>query len=270
MSQAMPQVKVVMLGAGHLGSLILKAWIKNKIVLPKNIHVYVKSKASLRALKKSLPKISIGCEEAGDKIPSGDIFVIAVKPQQWASIRGNLKTKLKKKSFVLSIMAGVLPSRLEADLGCPSVVVMTNTALQVNKALSTVYRSPKCSTAQFRWAQNAFKPFGMVTELNENQFAAATALGASHPAFALWILGEISKIVEEKLPSQNGAQWTEQIFSGALKLLSKKSVPELLTQIATPGGCTAEGLNALRELEVSTKLLNVFDRCQKKAEGLGK
>ncbi len=260
-----------MIGAGHLGSLILKEWIQKKILSAKDIALHLNSRKSLKAFRKEFPKLQLSCVENKENLPEGDIYIVAVKPQQWAEIKTELKAKIKKNSLIVSIMAGIPPSRIESEMGCAAIVAMTNTSLQVGEALTSIYKSPKAKSTHLKWALNAFKPFGMISVLNEKDFAAATALGASHPAFAIWILNEISKIISNKLPQEQGMDWTLNVFKGAAKLIKKKKdVPAILKQIATPGGCTAEGLAALEELEISKKLLEVFERCQTKAQGLGK
>jgi cysteine synthase A len=55
----MSQPQIVLIGAGHLGSLILKAWIKNKSFPQNKIHVHVQSKKTLLELKKKFPKLKI-------------------------------------------------------------------------------------------------------------------------------------------------------------------------------------------------------------------
>lgn len=267
----MTKSNIVMIGAGHLGSLILKEWLKKKIVKISNLSLHLNTKKSLKNIKKAYPKLNITCSEAKNPIPSGNIYIIAVKPQQWTHLKDELKSKIKKSSLVISIMAGIPPSRLQEELGCAAVVAMTNTSLQVGTALTSLYKSSLCKKEHIAWAKSAFAPFGMIVELQEKEFSAATALGGSHPAFAIWILNEISKVVSAKLPDQNGMEWTLNIFKGAEKLIrKKKDVTAILSQIATPGGCTAEGLRALEELNISGKLKETFDRCQLKAEGLGK
>lgn len=260
-----------MIGAGHLGSLILNGWIQKKIIPTKNIYLHLNTQASLKTFAKKYPKLKISCVENNDSTPSGDIYVVAVKPQQWAGLKATLKKKISKNSLIVSIMAGIPPSQIESEMGCAAIVAMTNTSLQVGEALSTLYKSSKANSEHMKWARAALSPFGMIVELEEKDFSKATALGGSHPAFAIWLLQEISKIVEAKLPGQNGMDWTLNVFKGATKLIQKKKdVAKLLVQIATPGGCTAEGLKALEDLEVSQKLQEVFDRCEKKAAGLGK
>jgi pyrroline-5-carboxylate reductase len=264
----MSKVKVVMVGAGHLGSLILAAWIKRKIFPQNKIHVHVKSKKTLLALKKKFPKLSLGSSEAGDSLPNCEMIVIAVKPQQWNELKNSLE--IKSGSLLLSIMAGIPPSRLENETGAPSIVAMTNTAIQVGEAITSLYKSKSCSDSALAKAKKLFEPFGMVAVLDEKHFAAATAYGGSHPAFAIWILNELSKIISTGLGTEEGMAWTLQVFKGAGKLIQKnKNVNELLTQITTPGGCTAEGLRALEELDVSGKLSNAFESCIRKAEKLG-
>ncbi len=267
----MSQPQIVLIGAGHLGSLILKAWIKNKNFPQNKIHVHVQSKKTLLELKKKYPKLGLSSVEDDKDIPSAGTYVVAVKPQQWASLRDKLKIKVKKKTLLISIMAGIPPSRLENETGAASIVAMTNTSIQVNEALTSLFKSNSCTAKNLKDAEALFSPFGMVAVLEESDFAAATAFGGSHPAFAIWIMSEISKIISAKLPSVDGTSWTLQVFKGAEKLMNKnKNSAELLKQIATPGGCTAEGLKALVDLNISGKLYEVFEACQKKAETLGK
>lgn len=267
----MAKSKIVMIGAGHLGSLILKEWIKKKVIGVKDIALHLNSRKSLKSFRKDFPKLQLSCVENKDSLPVGDIYIVAVKPQQWAELKTELKGKIKKNSLIISIMAGIPPSRIQSEMGCAAIVAMTNTSLQVGEALTTLYKSPKANSSHLKWARSAFAPFGMISVLNEKDFAAATALGASHPAFAIWILNEISKIIQSKLPNEDGMDWTLNVFKGAAKLIKKKKdVPAILKQIATPGGCTAEGLLALEELGISKNLLDVFERCQTKAQGLGK
>ena len=267
----MSQPQIVLIGAGHLGSLILKAWIKNKSFPQNKIHVHVQSKKTLLELKKKFPKLGLSCVEDKKNIPSAATYVIAVKPQQWASLSDKIKEKVKKNTLLVSIMAGIPPSRIENETGAATIVAMTNTSIQVNEALTSLFKSKSCTPKNLKETVALFSPFGMVEILEESQFAAATACGGSHPAFAIWIINEISKIISAKLPSVDGTSWTLQVFKGAEKLMNKnKDTAELLKQIATPGGCTAEGLKKLEELNFSGKLNEVFEACQKKAETLGK
>ena len=172
-------------------------------------------------------------------------------------------------------MAGITATQLESDLDRAAIVGMTNTCAKVGQALSSLYASKSCSVAQKRYAKKIFAALGPVFELPEDKFFAATALGGSHPAFILWILAELQKIVQSELSLPDGKEnsllWVRQIMAGALALTENESnLQNLIEQIATPGGCTQEGLNALKELQVDELLKVVFTRCKIKAEMLGR
>ncbi len=263
--------KVVFLGAGKLGSLLIQSWIKEKIFKASEIHIHVKSKKTYQKLKRVFPKATVTCAEEKTPIPSTLFYVIAVKPSQWNEIKNDLQKQRSSKAFFISLMAGIKASQLEKDLQRPVVVAMTNTCLQVKGALTSLYRSPSASKNQLLRAKKLFNPFGQVYILSEQFFAKASALGGSHPAFIIWLIQKLSLIVADELKIKNSQEWIIQIFEGALNLLKKETNSDfLIKQIATPGGSTQEGLKALEELAVEASLRKVFERCSNKAEELGK
>ena len=263
--------KVVFLGAGKLGSLIIQSWIKEKTFKASEIHIHVKSKKSFRKLKKLFPKATVTCAENKIPIPSALFYVIAVKPAQWSEIKNELQRQSLPKAFFISIMAGIKASQVEKDLQKPVIVAMTNTCLQVNTALTTLFQSPRASATQLRRVKKLFGSFGSVYILPEEVFSKATALGGSHPAFIIWLMQKLSLIAADELKIKNSQEWILQIFQGALTLFKKeKNSNILLKQIATPGGCTEEGLKALEELSVEASLRKVFEKCSNKAQELGK
>ena len=263
--------KVVFLGAGKLGSLLIQSCIKNKTFKASEIHIHVKSKKTFQKVKRLFPKATVTSAENKNPIPSALFYVIAVKPAQWSEIKNELKKQSALKAFFISLMAGIKASQLEKDLQKPVVVAMTNTSLQVKGALTTLYRSQSASQNQLLRAKKLFNTFGQVYILSEQLFAKASALGGSHPAFIIWLIQKLSLIVADELKIKNSQEWVLQIFEGALSLLKKeKNSDFLIKQIATPGGSTQEGLKTLEELAVETTLRKVFERCSNKAEELGK
>lgn len=263
--------KVVFLGAGKLGSLLIQSWLKDKVFKASELHIHVKTKKSAQKLKKLFHKSKITSAEEKAHLPKAPLYVIAVKPSQWNEIKEELRQKSPQKAFFISIMAGIKSSQLENDLKKPVVVAMTNTCLQVKVALTTLFQSQSATSTQLQRAKKLFARFGTVYVLPEKLFAKATAWGASHPAFIIWIIQSLSQTLSEELKIKNSKEWILQVFEGAVKLLKEKKDPEnLLKQIATPGGCTEEGIKALSELKIQDSLRKVFEKCSNKAEQMGK
>ena len=263
--------KVVFLGAGKLGSLLIQSWIKDKVFKASELHIHVKTKKSAQKLKKLFHKSKITSAEEKASLPQAPLYVIAVKPSQWNELKEELQQKSPPKAFFISLMAGIKASQLEKDLQRPVVVAMTNTCLQVKGALTSLYRSPSASKNQLLRAKKLFRTFGSVYILPKEFFAKASALGGSHPAYIIWLIQKLSLIVADELKIKNSQEWVLQIFEGVLKLLKKEKNSDLLIkQIATPGGSTQEGLKALEVLAVETTLRKVFEKCSNKAEQMGK
>lgn len=263
---------ICFLGAGHLGELILKEWLQKKVFGAKKVAVYVRSKKSAAALKKKYKCESFSLEKS-EKIPAAKIYLIAVRPGEWATLREKFLPVLQsqKNAYCISIMAGIKASELEKQCGTACLVAMTNTCLQVGKALTTQYASARVKNSQKKYCKKLFENFGPVFELDEDKIFKATVLGGSHPAFILWIINEVAKIVRDEVGIKDSLLWVQQIFAGALALIKKeKDIAHLITQIATPGGCTQEGLNALQNLAFDQKLKDVFSIAEAKATMLAK
>ena len=263
--------KVVFLGAGKLGSLLIQSWLKNKAFKASDLHIHVKTKKSAQKLKKLFLKSKITCAEEKAPLPKAPLYVIAVKPSQWNEIKKDLQQQSAQKAFFISIMAGIKSSQLESDLKKPVVVAMTNTCLQVKGALTALFQSPSATANQLQRVKKLFARFGTVYVLPEELFSKATAWGGSHPAFIIWMIQSLSQIISEELKIKGSLDWILQVFEGSVKLLKEKKDPEnLLKQIATPGGCTEEGLKSLSELKIQDSLRKVFEKCSNKAEQMGK
>ena len=132
---------ITVLGSGHLGSLIVAGWLKTKIFSRSQIKIVVKSEKSAKKLRKSFPGLSVLSLEKKIPIPIARLYLIAVRPGQWPELLTQLKKELPRaqSSQFISIMAGIGSEKLESQLGKPTVTAMTNTALQVNSAVTTLF-----------------------------------------------------------------------------------------------------------------------------------
>jgi pyrroline-5-carboxylate reductase len=97
-------------------------------------------------------------------------------------------------------------------------------------------------------ARILFSSLGTITELTETEMDIGSAIAGSGPAFVLELIEEIARIGEkEGIPYKKSLAMTAQTFLGAAAFVVKGASPEdLITQIATAGGMTMEGLKVLK------------------------
>ena len=128
-------MKLAVLGAGRMGSTILKTMQRAKV--PMTAEVCEPDEKVRGALAKELKgvKLVAKAEELGEP----EVVMLAVKPKMLKETAGWLKAR-KGSYLLISILAGVETSTLEKEAGSKARVVraMPNQALRQNEGVTAI------------------------------------------------------------------------------------------------------------------------------------
>lgn len=216
-------------------------------------------------LKKSGFKVSgFDRSEKADKyLKNCDVFILAVKPQDFEAFCGSVKTDLSKKMAV-SIMTGITIGKISKSLKMSKVVrVMPNLPLKVGKGLSGWKASKSVTAKEKSFAKKILSTFGEQIEVdNEEKLNMITALSGSGPAY-FYHLAEIieSKALDFGFSKNDAKKIAKQTLIGSAKLLESVnlSAKELRERVTSKGGTTEAALKVLEK--------NYFSKIFKKALG---
>src|SRR5262249_21408768 len=132
--------KLAVLGAGKLGGILLRAYLKQGLFKAKNVTATVKHGEKAVALAKELGVAVTSDNRAAVK--GADIVLLGVKPQVVAEVLKEIAPEIAARAVVISVAASVPTSYLEQYLGDRAVVVraMPNTPAMVGCGMTGVCR----------------------------------------------------------------------------------------------------------------------------------
>lgn len=167
-----------------------------------------------------------------------DLVVLAVKPNKL----GEVAPQLGEEKEVVSVLAITTLAQLQAALpGAEHVLrVMPNVGVEVRKGVLCVAGSASSV------GREKLDLLGHVFEIAEEDFDAATAVMGCSPAyFALAAEAIADAGVKDGLDPQLARELVAETAVGTAELLRHHDPAELRKAVASPGGSTEVGLEAL-------------------------
>ena len=202
-----------------------------------------------------------------------DLLILAVKPQEFPNLFGQLKS-LPKGKRLLSIAAGIPTRRIEEALGkIPVIRAMPNLAARVGESITALSKGRFATRPHLKEAEAVFQSVGRVVVVPETKLDAVTALSGSGPAYVAYF----AKILMEAgsgigLPYDLTRQLVLQTFLGSSRyLLEEKIHPDLfIRKVASKGGTTEAALKVLKEGNLSQLFRRALRAAKRRSKQLSR
>ena len=235
---------VALVGCGRLGSAILEGWLKTGAVRMRDLIRLTPSHKPTAEVARTLGA-RVNPPQAA--LAEAKTVVLAVKPAAWRGVVGSFGAQLSPDAVIVSVMAGVSAADISALSGRPVARIMPTTAVAEARGVAALWSD---DVAAREMARTLFADLADVVDLEyEVQMDAATAVAASAPAFIHAFVQALARSGEvEGLP----ALAAERLARGALRSAgagvdSGETLDALIARIASPGGTTRAGLDAMRD-----------------------
>jgi pyrroline-5-carboxylate reductase len=213
--------------------------------------------------------------ENGDVLRASDLVVLAVKPDQAGSVLDEVRPRFEGRHVLISVAAGISIERLESGLGGEPRVIraMPNTPALVGRSATgyTLGRYARAEDGQL--AHRILSAVGLAVEVREQLLDAVTGLSGSGPAYACLMIEALSDGgVAEGLPRETATRLAAQTLLGTARMVLETGLhPAVLREmVASPGGTTVEGLEALEEGGVRGAIIAAVRAAARKARRLGR
>jgi len=202
-------------------------------------------------------------------------IILAVKPQQAASVCSALESELLGKHLLVSIMAGVSCSTLEGFFSEPVRVVrvMPNTPALVLCGAAAIARGKNATDADMAEVEAIFTQVGSCCRVDEKLMDAVTGLSGSGPAYVLTFIEALADGgVKNGLPRETALNLALQTVMGTAKLLAEtgEHPGSLRDKVTSPGGTTIAGLHALEKGSFRATVMNAVEAATIRSRELGK
>lgn len=242
--------KIGVVGAGKIGSAIMRGVIRAGLVSNEQVMASDVSETLRRSVAKDLD-VKVTADNAAACL-FADIVILAVKPQIVDSVLDGIAAKLGKSKLLISVAAGVPLARLESHLlaGARVVRVMPNIPCIVGAGASCYSGGANATAKDLENVGQILSSFGVAAPLEEKYLDAVTGLSGSGPAYVfLFIEALADGGVQVGLPRDVALKLALQTVYGSARMAleSDKHLGELKDEVTSPGGTTIAGLYALEK-----------------------
>ena len=269
---------ITFIGGGNMASAIIGGLLRAKKTTPESIHVVDVFADARKNIESKYPGVRCYAT-AGEAIRSGDVIVLAVKPQQMrvAVLALGIETNA---NLIVSIAAGITVAALGRwRSGYTRLVrAMPNTPALIGEGVTALYSIPGHISAKDR--NDAEAIMGAVGQTvwvgdaqeSEDLMNAVTAVSGSGPAYVFLFMEAIEQAaVELKLSPEIARKLVMQTFLGAARLAAESNDPVavLRERVTSKGGTTEAALKSMAKDQVKTAIIRAVRAANERGRELG-
>jgi pyrroline-5-carboxylate reductase len=229
--------------------------------------------AAARQFVDEVPGASLVTSNAA-VVSQASVIFLAVKPQSMPAVFAELSGKIPAGKLFVSIAAGITLARLTDGLKCGRVIrVMPNTPALVGEGASAYALGPDATAEDGQLVGRLLGAVGKAHVVDEKLLDAVTGLSGSGPAFVYVMIEALSDGgVRMGLPREVAAALAAQTVKGAATMVLEtgEHTSVLKDKVASPGGTTIAGLQALEDRGLRGALIAAVEAATRRSQELGK
>jgi len=264
-------MKLGFIGAGNMGSAIIKGILSKGFIEPQNLYI-----------SRKRPELSADFAQMGvqvmpcnaDLVQAVDCVVLAVKPVYLPHVLSEVHDYLNGK-FVISIVAGWTYEMLQEALPDDArfVRVMPNTPLAVGEGMSLISARYSCTDEEFAFAKQVFEAAGKIAIVEDHVFTPSNGISGCGPAFVYTFIEALADGgVRYGVPRALAYELAAQTLIGAAKMVLEtgEHPGKLKDAVCSPGGTTIEGIYALERGGMRAAVIDAVGATVEKTKKLSK
>jgi pyrroline-5-carboxylate reductase len=263
--------RVAILGAGTIGESLLRGLLDGGWRKPGEIVATVRDEDRARELEE-LHGVRVTLSNA-EAVSGASLVVIAVKPQDFDVLLGEIGGVLTPEQTVLSVAAAIPTATIERQVapGVPVVRAMPNRPATVHEGIAGICPGAHAGEEHLQLAEEALSHLGAVVQVPERYMDAVTAVSGSGPAYlALLAEAMIEAGILLGLSREVSTRLVVQTMLGTARLLRDEGLHpvELREQVTSPGGTTIRAIRELERAGVRAAFLNAIQAAMERSQEL--
>ncbi|PSL50799.1 pyrroline-5-carboxylate reductase [Salsuginibacillus halophilus] len=266
--------KVLFLGAGSMAESLIGGFIREELLTSEQITVTNKSDESRLTELENIYGVNT-TDQVVEAVAAADIIVLAMKPKHLQDALPHLTNQIDNSKLVISVLAGVATSTIEADLKDHVAVVraMPNTSAKVAASATALCQGTAAAKKDVDTARLLFSAIGTVTCTTEDKMNAVTGVSGSGPAYFYAACEAMEEAATEAGLSKEEARELiiQTMYGAAIRLeQSDKTAGELYKEVMSPGGTTEAAFEVLKSKAFQQTLREAVLQAKQKADELGR
>ena len=258
-------------GGGRMAEALISGVLSSRGYKAEQIYVADPDAARLHQLKEQYGvQVGVTNHEA---VASGDVVVLAVKPQVTAEVLKEIGAVLAKR-LVISVVAGVRLRQIIEACGPQARVIraMPNMPAMVGAGMTALAIGPGVEENEVACARQIFESVGRVVPVDECFMDSVTGLSGSGPAYVFLMIEAMADGgVKMGLPRETASFLAAQTVLGAARMVLEtgQHPARLKDEVASPGGTTIAGLHRLEQGGLRGLLIDAVEAATKRSQELG-
>lgn len=274
-------MKIGFIGLGNMASAIIGGMLREGVSLngqaplsAGDIIGSAKTEATRRAQAEEFG-IAVTADNR-EVAAAADVLVLAVKPQFFGEVIGEIRDAVRPDALVISIAAGLTLERIASLFGRDASAMrlircMPNTPALVNAGCTAVCPGPGATEADEAVCLALMESFGRAIAIPERLMDAASAVAGSSPAFVFMFIEALADgAVEAGMPRAQAYEFAAAAVAGSAQLVLEtgRHPGDLKDTVCSPGGTTIEGVRALEQRAFRAAAMEAVGACVAKAKEL--
>ncbi len=263
--------KIGFIGGGNMAEAFIKGLLNGGFPAD-DIHFFEPNETRRQMVEE---RYGVICEaNNAELVTTSDIVVLATKPQILDKVLEDIVDVFNDNKLLISILAGITTTTLEAGLGGQPRVVraMPNTPALAGQGAAALCPGRNVSPQDRRIAQHLFETVGIALWVEEGQMDAVTGLSGSGPAFVYTFIEALtSGGVQEGLRLDIAHALAVQTVVGAAHLVKETGEhPALLREkVCSPAGTTISAIRVLEERGLRAMMMEAVGAATRRSRELG-
>ena len=243
-------MKIGFIGCGNMASAMIGGILKKGIFTKEEIIV---SNLTEEGSRRSREKLGVVTTMENRQVAeSAKIVVLAVKPQYYEEVLGEIKDVLTEEHILVGIAPGKTLSWLEEKCAQPLKIVrlMPNTPAQVGEGMTGVCFNERVSEEEKQEICAITDSFGCTEVIPERLMEGLSAVTGCSPAYVFMFLEAMADAaVHQGMPRKQAYRLAAQAVLGSAKMLLETEMHpgELKDMVCSPAGSTIEGVRMLEK-----------------------
>lgn len=263
-------------GAGSMAEAIVRGLIHRKVAPPESITMLNRSNQERLAHLESAYGIKTGrsVAEKESSLISASVIVLAMKPKDAGEALKALGPKLNQEQLIVSVIAGLSISTIQALLGykAPIARTMPNTSSSIGFGATGISFSGEVNETQTAQVLKMFEAVGTVQVIPEEQMEILTGVSGSGPAYIYYMMeAMIEAGIEGGLSVEQARELTVQTVLGAAAMMKEtgEEPAKLRKDITSPNGSTQAALETLAAGSFNATVKAAVHRAAERSKEMG-
>jgi len=258
--------KITVIGAGMMGSAIIKSLIKGKYA--GKITAVDLASEKLKDLEALGVKVSSdNCKAASD----AEVVFVIVKPGDVEKVLKQISKEIKGKLLV-SVAATVPLSFLKRHAPDSRVVrIMPNLCALVQASYTAFCCDKSVTVEDKQQVKTLLGMMGLCDEVDEKYMDAITAVSGSGPGYMSIIIEALTYAgLKVGLPRNIALNSAAQTVFGTAKLVIdlKEEPSKIKDMTTTPGGTTIEAIYQIEQSQIRPAMIRAIEEATKKSQAI--